>query len=375
MAYLKVVNRAVSALAADITDTATSLDVTAGGGAKFPSSGDFHITIEGEILKCTARSTDTLTVERAQEGTTAAAHTAGKSVELRITAGVITNVEDELDSHAGATTGIHGVGASTVESASGAQSKVDTHAALTAPHSATDAATASRLVLRDASARAKFAAPAAAGDALIKGTRVTVAELPALTIDKIWKGTGASPTEIDVPGGGLIGKVQVGSDTDYVEFTGLNGDDDELYHLVVRVKNGGTVGDSLMVWVNGSYFTTKHLQHYVNWDGTTASVTYGAGTMTNGFDIGWARPGNWEWSFIWLMAKTGSPRISHRRDMRENDAGNDVKTLGCDLCIWYDTTTNITSLRVVRGHYSTAGDVVTNGIGAGSTIWLYKYKG
>ena len=89
MAYLKIKNRVVSALAADITSTATSLSVIAGEGAKFPATGDFHITIEDEILKCTARSTDTLTVVRAQEGTTAAGHIAGKSVELRITAGVL----------------------------------------------------------------------------------------------------------------------------------------------------------------------------------------------------------------------------------------------------------------------------------------------
>ena len=89
MAYLKIKNRAFSTLAADIISTATSLSVAAGEGAKFPSAGDFHITIEDEILKCTAITTDTLTVTRAQEGTTAAAHTAGKSVELRITAGVI----------------------------------------------------------------------------------------------------------------------------------------------------------------------------------------------------------------------------------------------------------------------------------------------
>ena len=89
MAYLKIKNRAFSTLAADIISTATSLSVAAGEGAKFPASGDFHITIEDEILKCTAITTDTLTVTRAQEGTTAAAHTAGKSVELRITAGVL----------------------------------------------------------------------------------------------------------------------------------------------------------------------------------------------------------------------------------------------------------------------------------------------
>jgi len=79
-------NRAKSALAADITSAATSLTVTAGEGAKFPSTYPFPITIEDEILKCTNRSTDTLTVERAQEGTTAAAHATGKAVHLRITA-------------------------------------------------------------------------------------------------------------------------------------------------------------------------------------------------------------------------------------------------------------------------------------------------
>ena len=89
MAYLKIKNRAFSTLAADIISTATSLSVAAGEGAKFPSAGDFHITIEDEILKCTAITTDTLTVTRAQEGTTAAAHAAGKSVELRITAAVL----------------------------------------------------------------------------------------------------------------------------------------------------------------------------------------------------------------------------------------------------------------------------------------------
>ncbi len=42
-----------------------------------------------------------------------------------------------------------------------------THANLTNPHSATAAATASRLVLRDANARAQFGAPATAGDVAI----------------------------------------------------------------------------------------------------------------------------------------------------------------------------------------------------------------
>lgn len=68
----------------------------------------------------------------------------------------------------------------------------------TTAHGAVSAATASKHVVRDASARAKFAAPDAAGDVLIKGTRVAVDELPAMTDEKIWKGSGTNVEEVDV---------------------------------------------------------------------------------------------------------------------------------------------------------------------------------
>ncbi len=98
MAFLKVKNRATSTLASGITDTDTTLTVATGDGSKFPSSGDFHITIEDEILKCTARSGDTLTVTRAQEGTSAASHDAGKTVSLNITAAIIEELQtDKID--------------------------------------------------------------------------------------------------------------------------------------------------------------------------------------------------------------------------------------------------------------------------------------
>jgi len=91
--FLEVKNRAISSLASDVTDVATTWTLATGEGAKFPAAGDFHVTCENEIVKVTARSTDTLTVVRAQEGTTGAAHTAGKAVELRITAGIITEIQ------------------------------------------------------------------------------------------------------------------------------------------------------------------------------------------------------------------------------------------------------------------------------------------
>jgi len=68
----------------------------------------------------------------------------------------------------------------------------------TTAHGAVSAATASKLVVRDGEGQAKFAAPAEAGDALIKGTRHLIAEMPTLTTGKVWKGVGGVPAEVDV---------------------------------------------------------------------------------------------------------------------------------------------------------------------------------
>ena len=84
MTFLVPKNNAYSTLLSDITDADLSLDVASGEGARFPSTYPFHITIGSEILECTNRSSDTLTVTRAAESTVAAAHAAGASVRLNI---------------------------------------------------------------------------------------------------------------------------------------------------------------------------------------------------------------------------------------------------------------------------------------------------
>jgi len=80
-------NGAYSTLASGITSSATSLSVASGEGARFPSS-NFYISVydsrypnwavayragAGEIMLCSSRSTDALTVTRAQGGTSAVA--------------------------------------------------------------------------------------------------------------------------------------------------------------------------------------------------------------------------------------------------------------------------------------------------------------
>jgi hypothetical protein len=96
-------NNAAATLASGITSGATTLTLASGKGALFPSptgSDYFLLTLtqaavesSWEIVKCTARSTDTLTIVRAQEGTTAAAWSTGDKVEIRYTAGAVVSAE------------------------------------------------------------------------------------------------------------------------------------------------------------------------------------------------------------------------------------------------------------------------------------------
>jgi hypothetical protein len=90
--WLNVKNNAESALSAAITAAVTSLTLVSGEGSKFPSA-NFNISIDDEILTCSTRSGDVLTVTRAAEGTTAAIHAAGAIVALNVTAGVIQQLQ------------------------------------------------------------------------------------------------------------------------------------------------------------------------------------------------------------------------------------------------------------------------------------------
>lgn len=93
-------NNASSQLASSLTTGSTSLSVTAGDGAKYPvlGAGDwFPLTLVKatgalEIVRCTARSGDVMTITRAQEGTTAQAFAAGDRVDLRLTVAVLTDI-------------------------------------------------------------------------------------------------------------------------------------------------------------------------------------------------------------------------------------------------------------------------------------------
>lgn len=99
-------NNSSTTLASGILAGTTSIALAPGTGALFPAitgTDYFYVTFDDgagtrEIVKVTARSTDTLTVTRAQEGTSAAAFDAGDIVELRPTAAGLTNFVQKTDS-------------------------------------------------------------------------------------------------------------------------------------------------------------------------------------------------------------------------------------------------------------------------------------
>jgi len=90
-------NNAATSLALPITPTDTTIQVVAGTGQYFPSptgGNYFMLTLiqinnpeVGEIVQCTARSGDILTVVRGREGTAPQIFNISDNVELRITAG------------------------------------------------------------------------------------------------------------------------------------------------------------------------------------------------------------------------------------------------------------------------------------------------
>jgi hypothetical protein len=91
---MKFANNATTTLASGINSSVTSLTVATGTGSLFPtlSAGDyFYCTLSNlvggiEIVKVTARSTDTFTIVRGQDNSTATSWSAGDKVELRLVA-------------------------------------------------------------------------------------------------------------------------------------------------------------------------------------------------------------------------------------------------------------------------------------------------
>lgn len=94
-------DNASTTMAANISAGSTTVDLAPGTGTLFPNPSSqqfFMVTFTDaatqlniEICKCTARTGDTLTIVRGQEGTTAQSWSAGDIVENRVTSGTLNN--------------------------------------------------------------------------------------------------------------------------------------------------------------------------------------------------------------------------------------------------------------------------------------------
>ncbi len=99
---VKFTNNASTTVATGINTTATSLVVASAAG--FPAlsgSGDYcYLTIQQaagtnvEVVKATALSSNTFTIVRAQDGTSAGSWSVSDVVELRVTAALLTDIVD-----------------------------------------------------------------------------------------------------------------------------------------------------------------------------------------------------------------------------------------------------------------------------------------
>jgi hypothetical protein len=98
-------NNASTTLSAGVGDSATSITVADGSVFPSPSGSDyFYLTLEvdsdptlKEIVKCTARSGNTLTITRGQDNTSARTFSTADKAEIRLTAAGLNDVATQAD--------------------------------------------------------------------------------------------------------------------------------------------------------------------------------------------------------------------------------------------------------------------------------------
>lgn len=160
--------------------------------------------------------------------------------------------ESALSTHEGAGTGVHGVGASTVESASGSQSKVNTHAALTTGTHGVGS---------------NYIPQAPADSHLVRSFT------KGWTADKILKGAGVDvdPIELALPGWELVDDHIFTSPATSYTISGLNGDSDIQYLITAfLVWNSASPGNIHLRPNNDS--GSNYIREYLAATATTVSA-------------------------------------------------------------------------------------------------------
>ena len=95
--FLVPKNNAASTLNGAVDNVVTTWTVV--DGSQFPSTFPFHLSCQSEIVECTGRTGNVLTVIRNVEGTSGAAHADGLAVELLITAQALSDLNTAVNAH------------------------------------------------------------------------------------------------------------------------------------------------------------------------------------------------------------------------------------------------------------------------------------
>lgn len=91
-AFSTIKNNVASLLNSSMDASQGNLQLVNGAGTLFPAA-PFYVSVEFEVMRCTAKAGDTLTVSRGQDGTTAVAHAASSIVEMRGNAALWSEVQ------------------------------------------------------------------------------------------------------------------------------------------------------------------------------------------------------------------------------------------------------------------------------------------
>ena len=175
---IQFTNNAATLLASSITAGDTSLTVSAATGSLFPTLAGgqyFYCTLTNaaatviEIVKVTARSTDTFTIVRAQDNTTASAFSAGEKVELRLVAKELQNFPqlDSTNTFAAAQTFSAGI------------TSTATPVGVTSGGTGLGTLTANNVILGAGTSTPTFVAPSTSGNLLTSNGTTWVSSTPA----------------------------------------------------------------------------------------------------------------------------------------------------------------------------------------------------
>lgn len=158
----------------------------------------------------------------------------------------------------------------------------------------------------------------------------------------------------------LIEKKLVTADVTDVDFTGLDGDTDEIYRILGRIVVVGLEDITLQP----NNITTNQASRFLQSGGSGTSADLLLANSEDGFD----RLRTFDATFWAKKNPNGVAvnRVLHSFYTILAAATTQANSPGFNGAVWNETTTNVTSLRI---HAATA-----SGIKNGSTIALYKLR-